>query len=413
MIKNILFSFLFLSILYSCTEKTETEIPTGVVSFKVESSVKNSSDNLFEIPIATAFETTLTITALDYFGNVLTDYNGDIIVTSSRGTVSSQTEATFTNGVATSDITLLYGYGPTRVVVSDNKSENWPVGTTDPIYFRELKIFDTQYPSNNAVPIKSPFENIYAKVTTGNMFVAHVSGTGMYLVDLTDPEDYCMLKDQSGDYTQINPDFRGFNSMYIYSRNTPENYTDGGSTGVDVDDFREILPGQRVEWFAGNLVEFNDMTEISFPTWKIESLKDELKESHPDWSDDQITAEVLRIVEEQRKNIPICKFDESYFPAGNNDFATIKKLEPFESNIVTVQNVKIGDYDSEYSQWNIHPASSTSKVLRVVSKEAIPVSEFNPEEKKGQTLQSVTGVLQHVYGGIWVIYVRNINDIVQ
>ncbi len=413
MVKNILFSFLFLMILSGCTEKTETEILTGVVSFRVESSVTNSIDNPFEIPMD-AFDTTLTITALDYLGDVLTTYTGDIVITSSRGTIASQTKATFVNGVATSSISLNYGYGETRFVVSDNKSENWAVGTSNPIYFKELTIFDTQYPIDNSVPIKSPFVGLYLKIKMGNMFVIHVSGTGMYLVDLTDSNDYCMLKDQNGEYTQLNPNYRGFNAMYIYSRNTPENYTDGGSTGVDVDDFRQILPGQRVEWFAGNLVEFNDMSEVSFPTWKIEVLKGKVKRENPSWSDEQIVEEVLRRVEAQEKNIPICKFDDSYFPAGNNDFTTIRKLEPFESNIVTVKNVKIGDYDEQYAQWNISPVSgATNKVLRVVSKEAIPESVFNPKEKKGQTLQSVTGILQHVYGGIWVIYVRGVEDIVE
>jgi hypothetical protein len=180
-------------------------------------------------------------------------------------------------------------------------------------------------------------------------------------------------------------------------------------------------------WFSGNLVEFppgvsNGMSELGFPIWQMIDGEMELDDS---------------VLDERMKNVPICQFAHSDFVAGKTDATNIKKMERYESNLVEIKDVIIGDFDANnddykiYSQWQVYPKGTSSTAtnkptFRVVSING--ASDFdllfnkNVESsctgdscekvlKKGTEISYIRGILHHVYSDIWVIYLRNKCDI--
>lgn len=128
--------------------------------------------------------------------------------------------------------------------------------------------------------------------------------------------------------------------------------------------------------------------------------------------------------------------DLSYYPAGAlaegstleySSGSAIMNLERFESNVIRITDVVIGEFDpdnkdyKQYSQWQVIAGGCDSSDFSVCPRFRV-VSRNNAAEfdamfaagtvKKGTHLKSVTGVLHQVYDSTWVIYARSCRDIV-
>ncbi len=414
--KIFILSILILSF-YGCEVVYQAPDLTGkkfALKVDIKDAPQSSETNRLTIPYTEEdTKITLEISLVDYYGTVLKQPLNRVAIIPENGKAVPKyiDPSVFVDGKAVIEVSLVNTYGSINIVAEEDEGI---VGVSDKqIHFKPLSILNIQKPANETDPSSSsPFYYNFVKVdetANQNLMVLHASGSGMYIIDLdrmtdADNSGACMIK-QNGKWVK-NPAFvtgnGGYNTVYIYSRNAPVNYDDESSE-AGLFDF--LKAGHKLEWFAGNLVEFppsftNGMTEISFPIWSI-------KKSEFLLTDDQIKTRLAQV--------PICDLEPSDYPIGNDQ---IKILERYESNLVRVKNVKIGAFDADnrdykrYHQWQIVPEGGAGK-MSVASIES--AAEFDEQYLKGnptgKDLLSITGIMHQVYGDIWIIYVRNKCDI--
>ena len=413
---------------------------------EVTNAPTTSIENKADVPYNEGeFEVTLEITAEDFYGDTVKDIKNSLRIYTPTGTCKpSIIEASsFVNGKATITVSVLKTYGTSYIVVEDLEGN---IGVSDEekkFFFEGLDVYDLQVPSSESATAANYYNDNYVRVSqnthkdgnghnigNGNLMVLHSSGSGMYIIDLdrldvdgtgTDSKDgiktgdntgACMIK--SGDTWVNNPDFIGYSTVYVYSRNAPVNYDGDSSVGAGEEDFKYLRAGHKLDWFSGNLVEFppgisNGMTELGFPIWEMIKDEMELPES---------------TLDARMKYIPICKLEHDDFVIKGNS-AQVKNLEKYESNIVAIKDVVIGDFDADnrdykiYSQWQVYPTGtdpnlSNKPTFRVVS--ITGASEFdllfeNGTIGKGTEISEIKGILHHVYDHLWVIYLRDKCDI--
>lgn len=443
-----LFILLSLSLVFmiSCGEIEQEQANLNGKLFQFEVEVVNSpftsSATKADVPYEEGeFVVDLLITAKDFYGNTVKDIDSDLRVYTSTGTCNPPTikKSDFTNGVASKTVSLLKTYGTSFVVVEDSAGN---IGISDEekkFFFKELDIYDIQIPMSDSSTASNFYNDYYIKISQNkdidtdrkheNLLITHASGSGMYIIDLDrldvdgaasdadgvttgDNTGACMIK-SNGAWVK-NPDFIGFSTVFIYSRNAPINYDGDSSVGAGDEQFSYLRAGHKLDWFSGNLVEFppgisNGMTEVGFPIWEMLDGETELDPT---------------ILNERMTHIPICELEHSDFVLKGNA-ELVKNLEKYESNIVTIKDVVIGDFDKNdddykiYSQWQVYPTGTSMSLdvkptFRVVS--ITGASEFDDLFQdgtigKGTEIAEVTGILHHVYDYIWVIYLRDKCDI--
>ena len=439
--KKIYLSLIILGLfIVSCGEVEQKQIDLNgkLFQFKVEvlQAPDTSEISPADIPYnEDDFKVKIKITAQDYYGNTIKDFKNNIKLSTSTGECkpANLSGSSFTNGVATTEVSLIKTFGPSFIIAEDSK--NGVIGVSDEskiFYFKELSIYDIQLPKGNSPDSENYFNDSYIRISENtdsdgsnahhNLMVIHASGSGMYIIDTDklhvngggDNSGACMIKDANGNWVK-NPDFKGYSTIYVYSRNAPVNFDGDTSVGASEEDFKYLRAGHRLKWFSGNLVEFppgvpNGMTEMGFPLWQMIDGEMDL--------DDQT-------LDERLKDIPICKLEHSDFVTGRSDAEHIVNLEKYESNLVEIRDVQIGDFDADnkdykiYSQWQVYPIGTdlnapNKPTFRVVSING--ASEFDLMFKdntihKGTEIEYVRGILHQVYGNIWVIYLRNKCDI--
>jgi len=398
---KIILMLLSLIFAVSCVEIEQEHIDLHNKLFKFEvevlSAPDTSPDSPADIPYEEGlFDVELKVTALDFYGKKITDIKDNIKIYTSTGACEPSRifASDFTDGEARITVSLLKTFDASFIVVED--TSNGIIGVSvekdnneelvdKKFFFKGLDIYDIQLPSNNTVNAKTFFNDSYVRISQNtdsdgsnphnNLMVIHASGSGMYIIDTDrlhidgngDSTGACMIKNNSGDWVK-NPDFIGYSTMYVYSRNAPINYDGDTSVGAGNEDFKYLRSGHKLDWFSGNLVEFppgvpNGMTEMGFPIWQMIS-------GEMDLDDDTLD---LRM-----KDVPVCEFEHSDFVEGRNDVTNIKKMERYESNIVEIKDVEIGVFDADnkdykiYSQWQVYPIGtditvSDKPTFRVVS----------------------------------------------
>ncbi len=365
-------------------------------------------------PVKTPLELNVKITLKDYLEQVVTSVNGEtysgknISFSLSNGEIIDgnkiKDNIVFTNGIAEITIQIKHTYDEVALIVEDISIDS--VGISNKMmHFKNITIEDIQKPIPPEIYGKAAFLDIFVHITSPvlteniaddeigkSIYVVAVSATGMYLLDLSQDKYKCETFNSATNTWEQNPNFEGYGTLYIYSRNAPENYSGDSSTGVGEEYFKRVRAGQRLEWFSGNLSEYLEMTELSFPLWNISIDEQRLDDS---------------ILESRMSKIPVCKINSEWFPTGRSDQTAIKRLERYESGLVRVENVTIGEYDPLYYQWEIKSPTGT---MLVISRDNAP--DFDPVANKGKKIKSLKGVLHQIYGELWVINVRNMDDIV-
>ncbi len=449
---KIILVLLSLIFVISCgeIEQGKVDLHGKLFQFKVDvlNAPATSQLNPVDIPYHVGdFQVEIKVTALDFYGEKITNLKNELRVYTSTGTCSpsSISAADFNNGEVTLTVSLLKTFDESYIIIED--SGNGVIGVSDEdkkFWFKGLDIYDIQLPSNDTADAPTFFNDSYIRISQNtdadgnnphkNLMVIYASGSGMYIIDLDrlhvdgngDNTGACMIKDGSGNWIK-NPDFVGYSTMYVYSRNAPINYDGDTSVGAGQEDFKYLRSGHKLDWFSGNLVEFppgisNGMTEMGFPLWEMISGEMDLDDA---------------TLDARMKDIPVCELEHSDFVAGRNDAANIKNLERYESNIVEIRDVQVGTFDANnkdykiYSQWQVYPIGTdvtavNKPTFRVVSING--ASEFdlmfhqNKDENcsgencekilhKGTEISYVRGILHHVYSDIWVIYLRSKCDI--
>ncbi len=449
---KIILMLLSLVFVISCGEIEQGKVDLHGKLFQFKVDVLNAPETTQLLPANIPyhdgeFQVEIKVTALDFYGEKVTDLKNQLRVYTSTGTCNpgNISASDFIDGETTLTVSLLKTFDESYIIVED--SGNGVIGVSDEdkkFYFKGLDIYDIQLPSNSTADASNFFNDSYIRISQNtdpdgsnphkNLMVIYASGSGMYIIDTDrmhineagDNTGACMIKDGTGNWIK-NPNFEGYSTMYVYSRNAPINFDGDSSVGAGEEDFKYLRAGHKLDWFSGNLVEFppgisNGMTEMGFPLWEMISGEMDLDES---------------VLDERMKDIPICELDHSEFVAGRNDATNIKNLERYESNIVEIKDVQIGTFDANnkdykiYSQWQVYPIgtdiTATDKpTFRVVSING--ASEFdlmfhqNKDEnctgencekilKKGTQISYVRGILHHVYSDIWVIYLRSKCDI--
>lgn len=355
-----------------CVEKAENHYE-GVHSFKVTATPLSGDYGSDEAPLkmptsftgADAYEIRIEAEALDIEGNLLTDYNATVTLSSEPGHLSQET-IDFVNGKASATVALRFAFGTTRiwvedterVSVTDSKYVSCPNGklTQDGMYCEpsyatgaSIKAFTFEPQTIRGIQYNpdrpdgsSPLLKEYGQIKAlkgHDLVVTNVVSTGFYITDLGD-EDY--------------------NSIFIFTYSQPSR--------VDI--------GDRVCEVSGGIAEFTGMTQLQFPSWGIQNKEQSTAEdidpapedgdSGVDSCIDPKTHEVRACTEEEleaKKALIDCWYtyndaeptkeqkkafgyidppepraitNPSFFSVDNT-----AGIEALESSIVTVQNVRL------------------------------------------------------------------------
>lgn len=315
-------------LLWGCVESSEPLDPEALAGFNVH------------VVDATAFGTppyrfpssfqpmTLRVEALQADGLIKDDYVGWVQVQVVPGEVADSTRLLrLEGGVNEShEIQVRYAFGDTRIWVEEvgldqqdecrdgfdndgNGRLDWPgdpgcFGPEDPsesgatyvtglspaVPFNPVDINNVQFNPDDPAGT-SPLLGEEVKIERGELVVTNVSITGFFLTDLA--EDL------------------GFNSIFIFNFSFPE--------GVRV--------GQRMLEVSGGVDEFQQGTQLTFPSWTID----------PDYELPDSEREILARCE-QSSDPDVLQVEPVVLSSADlNDF---ELLERYESSVVRVENVE-------------------------------------------------------------------------
>ncbi|MBN1946621.1 MAG: hypothetical protein JW797_13185 [Bradymonadales bacterium] len=111
---------------------------------------------------------------------------------------------------------------------------SYVTGISDPLVFQPLDIHTVQYNPDEATG-GSPVEGQEAFIERGSLIVNNVTADGFFVTDVD--ED------------------RGHDSVFVYNFNYPEG----------------LLPGFKLSWVSGGVAEFQGCTQLTHPSWEIDS----------------------------------------------------------------------------------------------------------------------------------------------
>lgn len=293
-------------------------------------------------------------------------------------------KVTLVNGVsAPTTVMLPPVFGATTLWIEDSQGEaaTFASGTTSALWFRDPFIVDFQKPvdenSVGALTV-SPLEDKQIRISgsrngaNGKLLVTSVFSQGYTVSDVTCANAAGAPPCTAGDYDHA----------LVFSFSRPKDLAG-----------RAIQPGQFVDGFTGGVVEFNGLTELSFPQTLVDG--------EPDVNVARLPAAVA---------VEPAWFVSEKFKFERNEaapiFTTGALLCPTDA-----------DYD-KFKQWKIaivtavgvEPScSNRNTLLNVIS----TGFTFDPVAKVGKKMK-VTGILRPVSVGsfnVWIIFPRDESDI--
>jgi hypothetical protein len=432
--------------LTACTEAADPFDRTALTRIRV-TVLDASALGEMPFPFAAEFKPVIvSVEALDFDGNRLTDYSGELLLTVVPGEVDAATSrVALEGGVAESHVVRLrYAFGDARLWVEevgldrgqecrdgydndgdgfidypadrgcrspDDPSEStasYVTGLSDALTFAPITIRNVQYNSGDPTGL-SPLVGREVRIEEGTLIVTNVVESGFFVTDVEDTE---------------------YNGLFVFNFSFP----------------RGIRVGDKLAWLAGGVAEFQGQTQVTFPDWG--------HDPHYLLSD------------EDRQELASCQtmtnplaFNIEPFLLRSADLRDLRLLEGQESNLVRLENARIstrfvncdfdlnGDIEGpgeeicrnecqsatrctelssffEFGQFKVDVGGSAAEIAG-----ATQVAGFNPVEGcervrehpleyscPPRTLSSVTGVLRHVYLTrsiqLWVLVPRFHCDLV-
>ncbi len=347
----------------------EAEPLTGpksiVVTFDEASALALGSD---EEPLPFSHETTsftIDIEVVGYDDATMADLDGEVAIQVRPGTVSTPHPATveLRGGVATGVyVEVKKSFGPTRIWVEDTVREgaSWATGVSPMIRFEDPTLAQSQLPTGDDVSALVD-SHVEIRAEGRELLVTHVASDGFYVSDMVEyPEPY--------------------GHMFAFSFSRP----------------RDLEAGDRLSSLDGNVDEYLAFTELSFPSWLVESSGNDLPSPVTVTADD------------------VC--------------GGTAAMETMESAYVRVESVQTRFVDAEdctdyleYGQWPVQlvvdGAPCSPVELNVSSTYTVPGLRFDecldgilPEPRTFEFLQ---GMLRNNYAAEpdWILELRGCEDL--
>lgn len=347
----------------------EAEPLTGPKSIRVtfdEGSAQNLGSE--EEPLPFSHDTTsfvIDIEVVGYDDATMTDLDGEVAILVRPGTVGTPHPATveLTGGVATDVyVEIKKSFGPTRIWIEDTEREgaSWATGVSPMIRFEDPTLAQSQLPTGDDVSALVD-SHVEIRAAGRELVVTHVASDGFYVSDLTDfPEPY--------------------GHMFAFSFSRP----------------RDLVAGDKLSSLAGNVDEYLAFTELSFPSWLVESSGNELPAPITVTADD------------------VC-----------GGTASMETLESAYVRVESVQTRFVDDEDCtdflEYGQWPVQlvveGAPCNPVEINVSSTYTVPGLRFD-ECLEGtlpapRTFEFLQGMLRNNYAAEpdWILELRGCEDL--
>jgi len=336
------------------------------------------------IPQKSSYIYHINIIAKDYNDKIIKNYNGKVRISVKQAKIVSVIEQELKNGEAKNvEVKLKLASGEENIAVQEinpkyETDKNEPqftgkVGISKTLFFQFPTISLIQGTVSSAKGNPSMFnkKNINIRGTfdeaTGkykDMVVVASIEAGFYLAEVGKKE---------------------YNGIYLYTHSSP--FVD------DRDSYHPLEVGTLIKEVNGSVFEFFGFTELSFPTFipKREA-------------DGKIIVDKSKIP----SPVNITNLIDSNFDS---------EIEKYESSLVTIKNITIGDFDEKdesfttYGQYFVTTQKGGHIMLTTMS----TVPQFDPIKNKGKQLKSITGLLkQHTSArpSTWILIPRNEKDLV-
>ncbi len=328
----------------------------------------------------------INITAKGYDDKILKDYNGKVRLSVKQAKISSVVEQSLKNGEAKNvEVVLKRATGEENIAVQeinpkyDESKEGLEpkftgkVGVSKTIFFQFPTISLVQGTVSSAKGNPSLFNK-----KNLNIRGTYDEATGKYrdMVVVASIEAGFYLAEVGG---------KDYNGIYLYTHSSP--FVD------DRDSYHPLEEGTLIKEVNGSVFEFFGFTELSFPTFIPKR-----------------EADGKIIVDRSKIPAPV---DITSLIDANAD----SEIEKYESTLVTVKNVTVGDFDEKdesfttYGQYFVTTQNGGHIMLTTMS----TVPQFDPIKNKGKKLKSVTGLLkQHTSArpSTWILIPRNEKDLI-
>ena len=308
---------------------------------------------------------TIDIEVVDMDDTTMTSFEGEVQIKVKPGTVTTPHPATveIREGVASGvHVEFKKSFGPTRIWIEDAVRDDatWATGVSPEIRFEDPTVAQSQLPTGEDVSALVD-NHVEIRAAGRELLVTHVASDGFYVTDMTEfPEPY--------------------GHMYAFSFSRP----------------RDLVAGDRLAGLDGNVDEYLAFTELSFPSWLVESSGHEMPPPVV------ITAE------------QIC--------------GGTAEMEKFESAFIRIEGVQTRFVDAEdctdfleYGQWPVQliadGAPCSPVEINVSSTYTVPGLRFDeclddvlPEPRTFAFLQ---GMLRNNYAAEpdWILEVRGCEDL--
>lgn len=325
------------------------------------------------------------VTALDADGKLDPSLSGDLRVfvqylgsmTPPLDSGAPLTTLRMAAGQASGTVTLPPVFGPTVLWVehSTGASPTYATGTSPRLWYREPTISDISTPSDEAslaALATSPLELKQARVET-----SRYGARGRLVVTSVYSQGYTVSDVQCADEAGTPPCTTGnYDHVTIFTFSSPRDERG-----------RELVVGQVIRGFAGGVVEFNGLTELSFPqTFAFEG--------EPEVNLARLPAPPV--------------LQQSWF-------AQKIEFERVESSPIAVLGGTVCPLDDDYEefkQWKLDVGNGCNgDVINLVTN---GVLDFDPAANVGRVLPRVVGALRPINIGsfnVWIIFPRFAQDI--
>lgn len=384
LLPSVLVASLACSLVGACTDDRGAVI-SGTQSLRVELMAPGMTGSQTErLPDASRTVPVL-VTALGTDGKLDPSLNGDLRVfvqylgsmTPPLDSGAPLTTLRMTAGQASGTVTLPAVFGPTVLWVehSTGPSPTYATGTSPRLWYREPTISDISTPSDEAslaALATSPLELKQARVET-----SRYGARGRLVVTSVYSQGYTVSDVQCADEAGTPPCTTGnYDHVTIFTFSSPRDERG-----------RELVVGQTIRGFAGGVVEFNGLTELSFPQTFVAEGDPEVNPARlPD-------PKVLQ---------------QSWF-------AQKIEFERVESSPIAVLGGKVcpldDDYD-EFKQWKLDVGNGCNgDVINLVTSGVV---DFDPAANVGRELPRVVGALRPINIGsfnVWIIFPRFAQDL--
>lgn len=367
----------------ACTE--EQSVTYGTQSLRVELMAPSVTGSPSAPLPDTARQVQLAITAIDAKGQTDTSLTGDLkVFVQYLGSLTPPLDSSvplgllrIANGQASGTVTLPPVFGPTVLWVehSSGPAPTYATGTSPRLWYREPTIRDISTPSDEgslAALATSPLELKQVRVdrsrhgASGRLIVTSVYSQGYSISDVNCADAAGTPPCTTGNYDHV--------TIFTFSAPRDERG-------------REIKVGQIVPGFTGGVVEFNGLTELSFPqTFAVEG-------------EPELTPARLPAPRELQQSW----------------FGQKIEFERVESSPIAVLGGKVCPVDKDYDtfkQWKLDVGNGCSgDVINLVTSGVV---DFDPVANVNRVLPRVVGVLRPINIGsfnVWIIYPRSAQDI--